>query len=66
MTVYNAEAETRLKFVRVISCETQPGNGVKYRLVIEVLEGVMKLLLDKYKAVVYEKRELESFKPLHV
>ena len=51
----NAESGTSLKFVRVISGKTQLSRGMASNT------GLSLRCLDKYKAVVYEKRELESF-----
>ena len=66
MTVYNSQAGRNLKFLKVISDETQVVDGINYRLVILVIEGIIVVPPMKYEAVVYEERDLSSYKPLHV
>ena len=39
---------------------------INYRLVILVIEGIVVVPPMKYEAVVYEKRDLSSYKPLHI
>ena len=41
-------------------------NGINYKLVILVMGGIKVMSPMKYEAVVYEKRDLSSYKPLHV
>ena len=65
-TVYNSQAGRNLKFLKVISGETQVVDGINYRLVILVIEGIVVVPPMKYEAFVYEKRDLSSYKPLHV
>ena len=50
----------------MISGETQVVDGINYQLVILVMGGIVLMLPMKYEAVVYEKRELSSYKPLYV
>ena len=41
-------------------------NGINYKHVLLVMGGIKVLPPMKYEAVVYEKRDLSSYKPLHV
>lgn len=60
---HNKEADTGLKYVDVLSGETQVVAGTNYRLVIAAKDGVVS---NKYQAVVWDKpwlkfRNLTSF-----